>query len=501
MWITSPCAESCSIANMIRRIKLIRPTFPMLLFIGILTLVAALFLYIALTNHSLYRTYALDLGYFNHALYQLCQFEWPIASLGLEGRVIPYFGDHFSLIIILFAPLYALIGDSTLLWIQVFSVIVCAIYLRKLALHYQLSPLLSSLVPLLSLSCWAVFSSIGFDFHANVIGAMLVPGVIYYILKEKLIPAGLFILLILICKENMPLWVFFILTGLLIFHRKNLSKNTRIFLLISSVFSILYFLAVTLWWIPALHPSGTNVQLDKYIGSGGGLRGVVEYCLINPLSALKLLVFDPNGNLAPDKLKFALMFLASGGMLWFVHPVLLWMSIPIAAQKFLSLNGGPWGIESHYSIEIVPLIGYGSVLFLRTYSKELGYIFIGVSTAVSLYFNYQIYITTQPRVNILEPSFTQTRLKIDELNVLMKQIPEGASVSCVSIFAPRLANRKFLYHFPNINDAEYIALLKGNLSTYPLNKEIYQKELSRLKQDSTWYAWQYTADAVVFKRR
>ena len=83
----------------------------------------------------------------------------------------------------------------------------------------------------------------------------------------------------------------------------------------------------------------------------------------------------------------------------------------------------------------------------------------------------------------------------------MKKIPEEASVSCVSVFAPRLSNRSEIYHFPNIQDAEYIALLKGNQSTYPLNPEQYQQQISLLKADTSWYAWNYTSDAVVFKRK
>jgi uncharacterized membrane protein len=486
---------------MFSKLKSIHLSYSHLVFGFVMALLIGIFAYISITNHNLYRTYALDLGMFNHALYQINHFSWPLFSLSVDGNTVPYFADHFSPIIYLFAPFYSLFGTSTLLWIQLLSVVVFGIYVRKICLHHHLSPIVASILPVIPLCCWAVFAAIGFDFHTNVIAAMLVAPLIYYTLQQKLIPLSIFFILIILSKENMSLWMFFILTGLCFYYRDSLNKRSKKYLLLLSGFSVIYFVMATSWWMPALHPSGTNIQLNKYIGSGGGISGVLSYCISHPLDALELLYKTPEGSLAEDKLKFILLFLTSGGLLWFIHPILIWFSLPIAAQKFLSLNGGPWGIEAQYSIEIVPLIAWGSILFLKDFSKTLSFIFIGVSILVSVHFSYQYYIIKQPRVNFLDPTFSTTRFKIDELNDLMKKIPEKSAVSCISIFGPRLANREKIYHFPNINDADYIALLKGNLSTYPLNNETYQLEVQRLKKDSAWTVWQYTSDALVLRRK
>lgn len=476
-------------------------SFSDILFSVLLGLAALTFGYISITNHLLYRTFALDLGMFNHALYQITQFDWPTFSLSVDGNTVPYFADHFSPIIYLFAPLYAIFGHGTLLYIQVLSLLVFAYYIRKISIHFLLPPLVSALIPLVPLSCWAVFAAVGFDFHTNVFAAMLVAPVIYYTLRERLVPLSVFILLIMLSKENMSLWLFFILTGLWFQFKKDLLPKTKRFLFIFAGLSITYFVLATVWWMPALHPTGTNIQLNKYIGADGGLGGVIEYCVSHPLDTLGLLIYTPEGIISPDKLSFLVLFLASGGLLWFIHPVLLWMTLPIAAQKFLSLNGGPWGIEAQYSIEIVPIIGWGLILFLRHFSTRPSILFISLSVYVSLHFTYFNYFLIQPRVNFVHEDFSKTRFNIEELNDLMKKIPEAASVSCVSVFAPRLANRSIIYHFPNIQDAEYIALLKGNQSTYPLNPEQYQQQISLLKADTSWYAWNYTSDAVVFKRK
>lgn len=438
---------------------------------------------------------------FNHALYQITELQWPMFSLSVDGTVVPYFADHFSPIIYLFAPIYALFGASTLLYIQVLSLIVFAYYLRKIAIHYSLPPIVAIMAPLLPLSCWAVFAAVGFDFHTNVFAAMMISPVIYYTLKEKLVPLTIFTLLILLCKENMSLWLFFILTGMWFQCKTELLAKTRRYLLFIAGFSIVYFVLVTSWWMPSLHPTGTNIQLNKYIGSNGGLSGVIGHCISHPIDTLGLLIYTPEGNISLDKLSFIAFFLASGGLLWFIHPILIWMTLPIAAQKFLSMNGGPWGIEAQYSIEIVPMIGWGLILFLRNYSTHFSVTFIALSVYASLHFTYSNFFLIQPRVNFFHEDFSKSRFNIKELNDLMTQIPEEASVSCVSIFAPRLSDRDKIYHFPNINDATYLVLLKGNLSTYPLNKEQYQAEITRLKADSTWNAWAYTTDAVVFKRK
>ena len=60
---------------------------------------------ISITNHYFFRTFALDLGMFNHALYSFSKGENANYLLGVSGIELPYFATHFSPLLILFSPL------------------------------------------------------------------------------------------------------------------------------------------------------------------------------------------------------------------------------------------------------------------------------------------------------------------------------------------------------------------------------------------------------------
>ena len=62
----------------------------------ILSLFALLFCAISLVNHYQFRTYALDLGMFNHALYNFSQGNIPAFTLGSDGNEMPFLATHFS---------------------------------------------------------------------------------------------------------------------------------------------------------------------------------------------------------------------------------------------------------------------------------------------------------------------------------------------------------------------------------------------------------------------
>ncbi len=467
----------------------------------ILSAAVGVYGYVSLTNHYLFRTYALDLGMFNHTLFQISQLQIPQFTLGIDGLVVPYLADHFSPIVFLLTPFYVVLGDSALLWIQVSSIALFTVYLYKTARHFGINGYISTLLTLLPLVCWALLASLSFDFHTNVLAAMMVLPMIYSILRQNILGFLLWFTLILLCKENMSLWLVFLLTGMCFAFKSDLNKRFVRLLLWLSLFSLIYFITVTTWIMPSLHPSGTNIQLNKYVGADGGLSGVIIHCLSDPLAALQLVYRSPDGELSADKINFLILLLGSGGLLWFSHSVLLWMMIPILAQKFLSLNGGFWGIEAQYSIEIVPIIGFGLILFIRHFHWKLALVFILLSSTLSAILSENVYIRKHPNAAFYMPRFARSPYKINDLNAMLEKIPEGETVSTVSIFAPKLEKRMTLYHYPIVEDANYIALLKGNGSTYPMKTAKYEQALQNLHSDSTWLVWQSCEEALIFKRQ
>src|SRR5919112_4805384 len=89
----------------------------------ILILFGIIYGLISLVNHYNFRTYALDLGLVNHAIYDYAHFRVNYSTLLLDAAPMNFLGSHFALLPILFSPLYWILGSYTLLVVQIAAVL------------------------------------------------------------------------------------------------------------------------------------------------------------------------------------------------------------------------------------------------------------------------------------------------------------------------------------------------------------------------------------------
>ena len=77
---------------------------------------------ISLVNHYLFKTYALDLGLYTHAMYDYTHFRVDDCSL---FKAVPQsiLSDHFDLYLVIFSPLIYVFGSYTLLIVQIAAVL------------------------------------------------------------------------------------------------------------------------------------------------------------------------------------------------------------------------------------------------------------------------------------------------------------------------------------------------------------------------------------------
>jgi len=207
---------------------------------------------ISLVNHYYFRTYSLDLGLHNQAMFDYRNFR-----LNYSLLLMPLFNprnqlsDHFDLMVVLLSPLSWIFGSYTLLIVQIAAVIFGGLGVYK---YFRSKCLNNSNIPIFALihfySIWGIYSAFSFDYHSNVIGAMLVPWYLYFFSKKNIRLTIMFFMLIIMCKEIMGLWLFFINLGLLIQDRKDkvLVKRSITF----SIVSLLYFYIMISYIIPAL---------------------------------------------------------------------------------------------------------------------------------------------------------------------------------------------------------------------------------------------------------
>jgi uncharacterized membrane protein len=469
-------------------------------------LFAAIYSLISIVNHYLYRTSALDLGIYTHGVYQYAHFKPHTYTLGLEGIEINHLGNHFSPIIALFSPLIYLFGSYTLLIVQIAFIIGGGVAIYRFTLDILNEKTKAYILLIHFYVFFGIFSALAFDFHANVLGAMLVPWFLYLNYKKSNWQY-LFFALILLSKENIALWMIFICIGLLVQNitpkQYNEWKKSAAMLLVS----IAYFAIVQFILMPALNPYEVSNHLSNYAALGDSFSEILGNILGEPRKTFALLFesFNPNIKNHGIKSEFIFMFLVSGGIVFFYKPVYAIMILPLLAQKMFSSQPGHWGINAHYSIEFIAIISVALIFWIKDFKPIKSMIVTLALLLLSISFNIASLNHRTSRYynavnsDIFKSKHYKTNLNIKELKEILKTIPKEASVSSSTNLAPRLALRDKIYHFPHVKDADYIVVLKS-VGTYPLSLEKYKEVLDKLIQSPEYRIANETEDILVLKK-
>lgn len=259
--------------------------------------------------------------------------------------------------------------------------------------------------------------------------------------------------------------------------------------------------------MPALS-TGNNTQLDRYNHWGNSTSEVISNFLNQPNLFLELffnLNEDKTSIIWGPKAETWLLFIISGGFLLLRKPQFIWMLVPIFAQKFLSSHLLIQGISYQYSIEFVPILLLGSIYILKTSSTKKRTFLISILILGALMGNtYNINPNTGGKYDTVNMAFYNSnhyKSYIDNLSEVKEtwnSIPKNAIISVNSIPAPHLAMRDKIYHFPRIDDAEYIVLFTP--APYPFSQEDFELQIVKLKE-SEFEVWKEIPNLIIFKRK
>ena len=111
----------------------------------------------------------------------------------------------------LYVPVYWLLGDSSLLFIQIAAMLLGGVGVFRAAQGAGLGDRLSMWAGFHFYAIWGIYSALEFDVHNNVMGAMLVPWLWHFLAQRRKVQAALVLTAILACQENMGLWMVFFL--------------------------------------------------------------------------------------------------------------------------------------------------------------------------------------------------------------------------------------------------------------------------------------------------
>ncbi len=453
-----------------------------------------IFCSISLVNHYLFRTYALDLGMFNHALYHFAHFQKNIFMLTPWPQGVSFFGDHFSPIILLFAPLYYLFGSYTLLLVQIASILLGAVGVFRYCQYTTIHKWLPVIVMFHFLSMWGIYSALAFDFHTNIVASMLVPWFLLYLEKKNIAKTILFVVLILICKENEPLWVLFIILGIIWKSGFSLLKEKPVFIAALFLFVLVYAFVILKLVMPYFSDHQQIVALKRYTYLGDSFSAIVSNFFTHPLTYLSYFFIDsnnPDAGMSSIKKEVYYMFLLSGGILTIRYPWFLFMLVPVFAQKFLSSEPELWLTNGQYSIEFVPITSicvFYALNKVKNVNVACGLAIIIVLSTIRVT-SQQLAMETfnyKKTLRFLSSGHYQSHLNITAINQALATIPEKASLSASAAIAPHVAGRDTILHFPIIDNASYIAVFTDSINTYPLNVEAYFQAIHSLIESKAY---------------
>lgn len=459
---------------------------------------------ITFVNHYNFRTYALDLGLYTNAIYDYAHLHFDTSEMFKE---VPQnlLGDHFDPILILISPLYYLFGTLTLLIVQLIFIHIGAVGIYKLALQQLQQKRLAIMATIAFMGFFGVFSAVAFDAHSNVFGAMLVPWLMLFFNAKKWRNVFLLLVLILLCKENMALWLVFIGFGLAWLSFREKDKRSKA-LLISGI-SAVYFVLVTMFIMPSLAADGGYTHM-RYGVLGNSFGEILGTILKHPVDTFMLLFRNhlPNPLFNNYKAETHIFILISGGFFLLRKPQFLLMLVPVYFQKMYHNTPVIWSVSMHYNIEFAPIIAACFIMVLASLKIEktrtiLSWVYLVLTLAVTIRLcDNTIAYTDKNRIRFYQDGHYQSYYQNDKVYKALKLIPDNAAVSAMNMFVPHLCNREKIYQFPIVKDATYI-ILSVRTNTYPLTRKELVDKLIQLHLSPVWKVVYNEDNVFIFSKK
>ncbi len=281
-----------------------------------------------LVRHWHFGSSAFDLGIFDQAVWHLSRFEAPASTINGFKNL---FGDHFSPIIALWAPLYWIAPAAETLVLSQALLFAASIVPVFLFLRDRLSRRLALALSIAYGLFWGLQRAMAFDVHEFAFAPLVIATAILAVDRQQwrlfwVCMGGL----LLIKEDLIPLIGGF---GLLLLIR---GQPRHGYLAIGG--SILAFAAVIGWVIPSFNPAGAFPY-------AGAFQAVLEQPSSIPLSLVTPI----------EKVRTILLWLGPFVFTSILSPFALLIP-PIAVERLLSSSPNHWGGAFHYSAPLAPII-------------------------------------------------------------------------------------------------------------------------------------------------
>lgn len=409
-----------------------------------------LFCFMTVLKHEAFETTAFDLGNMDQAVWNSIHGRFlPFTNWGEEGTRLAY---HVDPILILISPLYLIYSDPRTLLVFQSVVVALGAWPIYLLARERLGTNLATLVfPLAYLLFPALQAANMFDFHPTTLVAGFLAYAFYFLEKRRYPHFFLFSVLIMACKEEMPLLI--VMLGI---YALVLQRNWRVGLTTIGV-GVVWFIVALYVIIPHYNPTGQSPYLGAYSHLAQGPLGIIKTALTDPIALLQTLFVR-------EKLVYLRNLFTPVAFLSLFGLQVLFLSLPTLAIILLSGDPQVYTLDKfHYAAPLVPLVVISTVYGMSFLAEKLGarwrlsrrqwlYFLAGLVLLSTLVYHWWRGFTPFGG-NFSLPVVTAHDHLAEEFIAL---VPQEAIVSAQSKLNPHLSQRERIYMFPRIEDAGYV---------------------------------------------
>jgi len=403
----------------------------------IITFGLLMFSFIGLLTTLRYITYnnsTFDFGIFSQMFYYMKKTLLPFVTCERD-RLLSHFAVHISPIYYLILPIYFIFPSPiTLQIMQALIVSSGIIPLYLIGKHYKLSNKVLIAIAIAYSTYPALIGGTFYDLHENKFLTLLILWLFYFFEKKKTIYIYLFAILVLLVKEDAPLYIGAI--SLYFIVGRKYYKHGIILLALS----IIYFIFV----IKMLSLYGEGAMLGRYsnfmLSPDDGLLTLFKTIFLNP-AYLFYQIFTHK------KMEFMLLTLLPIVFIPLLNKkyssfILL---IPYLVMNLMSNYIYQHSIDFQYTYGVSGIFFYLIVINLKEMNYNLKKYVVPMMVISSILLSSTTMSWKTNYVDIYKESYKITK----QIDQAISIIPDSASVEASGYFVPKLSSRDYIYNQGN----------------------------------------------------
>lgn len=413
--------------------------------------------WISVTRHHRFQTRE-DLAIYDQVFWFLSNLKWPYLAFDLNR---PYWGDHLSIIYLLFVPLYKVYSHpETLLVLQSFIAMSTIFPLFFISKRLTGSTVISYVLILCFILYVPLQNGILYDFHELLFVPVVFTLCYYFFLMKNKVPVTITLLLLLAIKEDRGLLVAAFGAYLML-----CARSWRLYGLGWVCIGILYTYIVTEHVIPAI---GGNYFFQ--FEQGMSFSVMIVDILKNPVNYFIKFLDEP--------VKVQTLFSSYRQFLFLplLSPFGIILSLGDLIPRFFANKYALWTTQYHYSAAIASIVTISTAHVLGNFRNKwkmpekflliFGFLFLGLSIYENIKYSQAFQFIVHERT--LEDEAIIRRNGIYRFALAL--VPDKSSISTHMSILPHVAHREGTYFLDRMDRADYTLI---DLSPYQPDIDYY----------------------------